>query len=305
MLAESQANQPILSELTNKIKHKRCWYLLCSKWIYLERYLKPAKCPEREGEQGATVTEDRQQREQMLALSQVGTIWILAKRNTNFDPDLKCLLLKVLARQVMEKSRVVAGQGREWANKDWARATNPSKEEPLGKLLNLLATSSFSAAHQLNMTILWSYCDTQRCTSKKSSSGDVTKLCPQYLFIDAQDFHHVAKFKEIEVSSSVSALKSICVILSSCVLLFWNNVESWIIFPPKRLLLLTSAIFNPPLQSPALWYIKFVIHCCCFHPTVVVVNYCQLLPITCSFFYCHLWWCYMRWGLDEGACPLI
>ena len=27
MLAESQANQPILSELTNKIKHKRCWYL--------------------------------------------------------------------------------------------------------------------------------------------------------------------------------------------------------------------------------------------------------------------------------------
>jgi len=56
MLAESQANQPILK---------------------------------REGEQGATVTEDRQQREQMLALSQV------------------------LARQVMEKSRVVAGQGRE------------------------------------------------------------------------------------------------------------------------------------------------------------------------------------------------
>ena len=231
MLAESQANQPILSELTNKIKHKRCWYLPCTKWIYLERYLKPAKCPEREGEQGATVTEDRQQREQMLALSQVGTIWILGKRN--FDPDLKCLLLKVLARQVMEKSRVVAGQGREWTNKDWARATNPSKEEPLGKLLNLLATSSFSAAHQLNMTILWSYCDTQRCTSKKSSSGDVTKLCPQYLFIDAQDFHHVAKFKEIEVSSSVSALKSICVILSSCVLLFWNNVESWIIFPKK------------------------------------------------------------------------
>ena len=167
----------------------------------------------------------------MLALSQVGTIWILAKRN--FDPDLKCLLLKVLARQVMEKSRVVAGQGREWTNKDWARATNPSKEEPLGKLLNLLATSSFSAAHQLNMTILWSYCDTQRCTSKKSSSGDVAKLCPQCLFIDAQDFHHVAKFKEIEVSSSVSALKSICVILSSCVLFFWNNVESWIIFPKK------------------------------------------------------------------------
>jgi len=58
MLAESQANQPI---------------------------------PKREGEQGATVTEDRRQREQMLALSQV------------------------LARQVMEKSRVVAGQGREWA----------------------------------------------------------------------------------------------------------------------------------------------------------------------------------------------
>merc|ERR550532_3528153 len=56
MLAESQANQPILK---------------------------------REGEQGATVTEDRRQREQMLALSQV------------------------LARQVMEKSRVVAGQGRE------------------------------------------------------------------------------------------------------------------------------------------------------------------------------------------------
>merc|ERR1712038_1173182 len=58
MLAESQANQPILK---------------------------------REGEQGGTVTEDRQQREQMLALSHV------------------------LARQVMEKSRVVAGQqgGRE------------------------------------------------------------------------------------------------------------------------------------------------------------------------------------------------
>jgi hypothetical protein len=56
MLAESQANQPI---------------------------------PKREGEAGATVTEDRRQREQMLALSQV------------------------LARQVMEKSRVVAGQGRE------------------------------------------------------------------------------------------------------------------------------------------------------------------------------------------------
>jgi len=58
MLAESQANQPI---------------------------------PKREGDQAGTVAEDRRQREQMLALSQV------------------------LARQVMEKSRVVAGQqgGRE------------------------------------------------------------------------------------------------------------------------------------------------------------------------------------------------
>ena len=69
MLAESQANQPIPSESPNRMwncKHIENWV----KSRQLEKSYQN-KFSEREGEQGATVTEDRRQREQMLALSQV------------------------------------------------------------------------------------------------------------------------------------------------------------------------------------------------------------------------------------------
>merc|ERR1719422_1647344 len=72
MLAESQANQPI---------------------------------PKREGDQAGTVAEDRRQREQMLALSQV------------------------LARQVMEKSRVVAGRQGVKSNQKEKYEVKPPEED--------------------------------------------------------------------------------------------------------------------------------------------------------------------------------
>ena len=69
---------------------------------------------EREGDQAGTVAEDRRQREQMLALSQVEADFPLLlcwKRIENDKRQLQTgTVVQVLARQVMEKSRVVAGQ---------------------------------------------------------------------------------------------------------------------------------------------------------------------------------------------------
>ena len=69
---------------------------------------------EREGDQAGTVAEDRRQREQMLALSQVEADSPLLLCWKRIEIDKRQLqtgtVVQVLARQVMEKSRVVAGQ---------------------------------------------------------------------------------------------------------------------------------------------------------------------------------------------------